>query len=678
MPLTGAQRQRRYTERVRGKGEYDAFKAKHAEQQKNRRIAEKNKVKLLSPSVQKNIDRKRREAVKKRVAEHRQRKREAAKQADLHEPFCSAISFAKATARAKRMMSTALPSSPRRRDAVCRKLYATHTGKVASTSECTPKRSSALSVEVTTKIVEYYQRDDVSRQAPGRKDATTVRKDDGTKTKIQTRHLTSSVMEIYAMFSDDEPNVKVGKSKFAELRPKHVQLSNKLPHNVCLCKYHENFIAAINNLHGAIPGFPPYSQALPVTFLCQSVTSDCWMNQCDACSDGQAFISTYGDVLQEESVATWYVWKNDADNRLCRVLEDGTTNDLQLYIQSLLPQFLQHCHTKREQAAAYQSEREAAASEGKDTSHALIQVDFAENYTCVAQDEIQSAHWKQHQVSLFTAAVWHSGDIHSYVIASDNIVHSKETVIAYVDRLLDVLPSNIKSTSFWSDGPSSQFKNRFHIASIIRLQNHHDIEITWNYFATSHGKGPVDGIGGSVKRHVWSQVSSRKQQVDSACTFVLAAQDMQRVKVFEMTSGEIDDRNRKMALQQVFEEAPVIPNVSKVHCVIVTHQTPITMLLTKQRSVEVGAVDTDEVHTKVGDWIVVEYDHVAYPGEVVAVVSGDYNYKVSVMVPAGKNWKWPTPRDTVFYARHQIIRKLKRPIPINSRGHFEFDDYCVD
>ena len=43
------------------------------------------------------------------------------------------------------------------------------------------------------------------------------------------------------------------------------------------------------------------------------------------------------------------------------------------------------------------------------TSHALIQVDFSESYTCAAQDEIQSAYWKQHQGSLFTAAIWHSG-----------------------------------------------------------------------------------------------------------------------------------------------------------------------------------------------------------------------------------------------------------------------------
>ena len=52
--------------------------------------------------------------------------------------------------------------------------------------------------------------------------------------------------------------------------------------------------------------------------------------------------------------------------------------------------------TKREQAAAYQQEWEAAVSDNHDTSQALIQVDFSENPTCVAKGKIQGAHWEQH------------------------------------------------------------------------------------------------------------------------------------------------------------------------------------------------------------------------------------------------------------------------------------------
>ena len=34
--------------------------------------------------------------------------------------------------------------------------------------------------------------------------------------------------------------------------------------------------------------------------------------------------------------------------------------------------------------------------------------------------------------------------------------------------------------------------------------------ISWHYSATSHGKGAVDGVGGTTKRTAWSAVSTRK------------------------------------------------------------------------------------------------------------------------------------------------------------------------
>ena len=96
-----------------------------------------------------------------------------------------------------------------------------------------------------------------------------------------------------------------------------------------------------------------------------------------------------------------------------------------------------------------------------DPAFALIQVDFSENYTCTYQDEIQSAHWQQKQVSLFTTAIWFEGKIHPTVLASDNRIHAKETIGPYIDYLLSTLPKSVKTVSLWSDGPSSQLKNKY-------------------------------------------------------------------------------------------------------------------------------------------------------------------------------------------------------------------------
>ena len=117
----------------------------------------------------------------------------------------------------------------------------------------------------------------------------------------------------------------------------------------------------------------------------------------------------------------------------------------------------------------YNKERDKAQSEDHDPEIAVIQVDFSENYTCVWQDEIQSAHWNQSQVTLFTVATWHTGEIHSSCFVSDNLTHSKETLVAYIDRALEDLPSSVKIVSLWSDGPRSQFKNKYVAAAMNDL-----------------------------------------------------------------------------------------------------------------------------------------------------------------------------------------------------------------
>lgn len=117
-----------------------------------------------------------------------------------------------------------------------------------------------------------------------------------------------------------------------------------------------------------------------------------------------------------------------------KMVEEGSVIELCEHICSLLPQFLEHCFVKRHQSNTYQKQREAQITGRKNTT-ALLQLDYSENYSCVYQDEIQSAHCQQNQVTLFTAALWYNGSIHPHVIVSDNKIHAKETILAYVDSI---------------------------------------------------------------------------------------------------------------------------------------------------------------------------------------------------------------------------------------------------
>ena len=44
-----------------------------------------------------------------------------------------------------------------------------------------------------------------------------------------------NIREVYQMFKQENPDKKIGKSKFVRLQPGHVLLSSQLPRNVCVC-----------------------------------------------------------------------------------------------------------------------------------------------------------------------------------------------------------------------------------------------------------------------------------------------------------------------------------------------------------------------------------------------------------------------------------------------------------
>lgn len=76
---------------------------------------------------------------------------------------------------------------------------------------------------------------------------------------------------------------------------------------------------------------------------------------------------------------------------------------------------------------------------------------------------------------------------------------------------------SVQNVVVFSDGAPSQFKQRFLLSNLHWYKATYELEsLEWEFFATSHGKGAVDGLGGSLKRPVRQQVFSRKAMVNNA------------------------------------------------------------------------------------------------------------------------------------------------------------------
>ena len=90
---------------------------------------------------------------------------------------------------------------------------------------------------------------------------------------------------------------------------------------------------------------------------------------------------------------------------------------------------------------------------------------------------------------------------HSHVVVSDYLLHAKYAVMTFLALLMNHVENNVKhfeNYMFFSDDAASQFKQRFTLCEIKLLGK----SLSWNFFATGHGKGVFNDIGGALKRIV--------------------------------------------------------------------------------------------------------------------------------------------------------------------------------
>lgn len=207
----------------------------------------------------------------------------------------------------------------------------------------------------------------------------------------------------------------------------------------------------------------------------------------------------------------------------------------------------------------------------------------------------------------------------------------------------------------------------------------------WVFFASSHGKGAVDAIGGTVKRVVWKEVKARQSVVSTAEDFYkVASKHCPGINVLYVQSSDI--RPNAEFLEHRWQSVLPISGIQKKH--IFRYGGPNELLIGRFASdnlVKVSvsksdppvAVDVQSEATvdqtldvTMDEWVLVQYDGNLYPGVVKAIEKGEL--KVSVMVRSGTRYKWPQVEDAIFYKMKDVIRKLSPPVLMSARGTYEF------
>lgn len=428
--------------------------------------------------------------------------------------------------------------------------------------------------ETVKKVQEFYQNDEISRASPNVKDSVSVFKNNQ-KQKLSVKHLLYSVKEIYGMFREEFPSVKISLSKFFGLKPINVLSFAKIPHNICVCQLHENIRCCLKSLIKIDAVFADLftDSSMHKNFVCEISSEQCFTNNCNVCCNAKKLKQKAEALTNPSKQISWNKWiksdKNkdvgeDGKAQYCNVEKVKKSASIISFLDEMydtIPDFLDHQFIKMNQAKT--SAEQILNASSSDSIHAVICCDFAENFKCIQQNATQTANYGQTPITLFTVAVYHQ-KVMPIVIASDFEKHGKECVLVYIEYILSKLPSTAKIVDIWSDNATSQFKNQFVMQGIKTFEEQRQLKIRWNFYAPMHGKSVVDGIGGNVKRFVRNRIIAQDLLVQTAAEFAAIAATME-TEVVAMNKADVDRRNISIGLKDIVKNAKKIEDIKKNH-----------------------------------------------------------------------------------------------------------------
>ncbi|KAF2882619.1 hypothetical protein ILUMI_23545 [Ignelater luminosus] len=116
-------------------------------------------------------------------------------------------------------------------------------------------------------------------------------------------------------------------------------------------------------------------------------------------------------------------------------------------------------------------------------------------------DEIQGYRWENGQATVHPSVIFEGEKTksHSLCVLSNCRAHGTVVVHAFQAKVIGYikgLKPGIKKMIYFSDGSSSQYKNKKNFVNITNHEKDFDIEAELHFFASYHDKTTCDGVGG--------------------------------------------------------------------------------------------------------------------------------------------------------------------------------------
>jgi hypothetical protein len=407
-----------------------------------------------------------------------------------------------------------------------------------------PEKRKCLSKDMENRVIMFLEREDNCRVQPGKSDVKTLENGQ----KKQTRVLTDYMKNLHLKFLAENSDVLISRTTFCRLRPKNVLLAAYISRNACLCLRHQNMAHKVQ----ALKKLGVRISENPENLLLHDENVD--------------------ELLKDlpENV-TFKVWKKvqleNGVQKMKIVDEVMSKGSFSAMFKDQLGEFQQHVERVRKQ---YRELRNL--KENLPPHEMILQMDFAENFSCRSLDEVQTAYWNQTAVTLHPVVIYFKQNEklchRSCVIISDDTNHSATTVLTFMDSImphLKTLDDNVKVVHYWTDSPSSQYRNRFIFDAVANHMALYNVEARWNFFEAGHGKGPCDGLGGTTKRMADEAIRQGNAVIQDANDFFKWAQSssMKEVDFFFVGKPLIDDKKQQLLQKSI----KPVKNTMKLHAV---------------------------------------------------------------------------------------------------------------
>lgn len=453
-----------------------------------------------------------------------------------------------------------------------------------------PKLGKTLTGEVVKRVKEFYESQEITRIMPGKKDCIKVGSGPAKET-VQKRLVLCNLKEAHALFKEKYPETKVQFSKFAELRPKYCILPGAAgTHSVCVCSIHQNVKLMIegaslaritsNNLK-----ISSYNDCLS-RIICNPPTYDCYLQRCKMCPGCEPIIEELKQIFNNNMIdtITYRQWVT-TDRCALETLQSSSEEFFDKLSEKLL-RLLTHSYVAKQQQNFLNKKKNEL-----EPGECLVISDFSENYAFIIQDSIQGAHWNNDQVTIHPMAIYYKDNgkekFTNYVAISECLKHDTVAVNLFQNGLISFLKNTLGSLQkifYFSDGSSAQYKNKKNFINLIYHEDDFGVKAEWHFFATSHGKGPCDGLGGTIKR-LAARASLTKiyEPINNAHVFFSWVKtNVKNVNTEFFTSAQYNQNFIK--LQDRFNKAKVIPGTLGYHSFIPQENKQIQVKITSNAS----------------------------------------------------------------------------------------------